>query len=90
MTAGSRCRTTATSPSGHYGRCVVRAKTQDPGDLPVDERAALRRLVERPLFELIPLRDALDRAESLPPGAGDDGDGVAEPRDRVDDRLWRG
>ena len=34
-------------------------------------------LLERPLFELIPLRDALDRAESLPPGAGDDGHGVA-------------
>ena len=30
---------------------------------------ALRRLVERPLFELIPLRDALERAEALPPGA---------------------
>jgi methylenetetrahydrofolate reductase (NADH) len=31
----------------------------------VDTRA----LLERPLFELIPLRDALERAESLPPGA---------------------
>lgn len=31
---------------------------------------ALRTLLERPLFELIPLRDALERAESLPPGAG--------------------
>jgi methylenetetrahydrofolate reductase (NADPH) len=30
---------------------------------------ALRALLERPLFELIPLRDALERAESLPPGA---------------------
>jgi methylenetetrahydrofolate reductase (NADPH) len=30
----------------------------------------LRALLERPLFELIPLRDALERAESLPPGAG--------------------
>ena len=28
-----------------------------------------RALVEQPLFELIPLRDALERAESLPPGA---------------------
>lgn len=27
-------------------------------------------LLERPLFEFIPLRDALERAESLPPGAG--------------------
>jgi methylenetetrahydrofolate reductase (NADPH) len=31
-----------------------------------DERTALRRLVERPLFELIPLRDAIDRAQALP------------------------
>jgi methylenetetrahydrofolate reductase (NADPH) len=31
-----------------------------------DEREALRRLVEQPLFELIPLRDALERAEALP------------------------
>jgi methylenetetrahydrofolate reductase (NADPH) len=30
---------------------------------------ALRTLLERPLFELIPLRDALQRAGSLPPGA---------------------
>jgi methylenetetrahydrofolate reductase (NADPH) len=30
----------------------------------------LRALLERPLFELIPLRDALERAEALPPGAG--------------------
>ena len=29
----------------------------------------LRALLERPLFELIPLRDALERAEFLPPGA---------------------
>jgi methylenetetrahydrofolate reductase (NADPH) len=29
-----------------------------------------RALLEQPLFELIPLRDALQRAESLPPGAG--------------------
>jgi methylenetetrahydrofolate reductase (NADPH) len=34
-----------------------------------DERDALARLVRRPLFELIPLRDALERAESLPPAA---------------------
>ncbi len=30
---------------------------------------ALRALLERPLFELIPLRDALERADSLPPGS---------------------
>jgi hypothetical protein len=29
----------------------------------------LRALLERPLFELVPLRDALERAGSLPPGA---------------------
>jgi methylenetetrahydrofolate reductase (NADPH) len=34
-----------------------------------DERSALRTLVERPLFELIPLKDALSRAEALPHGA---------------------
>ena len=34
-----------------------------------DEREALRRFLERPLFELIPLRDVLDRAEALPAGA---------------------
>jgi methylenetetrahydrofolate reductase (NADPH) len=32
-------------------------------------RAALLTLVERPLFELIPLKDALERAELLPQGA---------------------
>lgn len=40
-----------------------------PAAEPNDERAALRRLVERPLFELIPLRDALARATALPAGA---------------------
>src|ERR671911_355415 len=34
-----------------------------------DEREAVARLVRRPLFELIPLRDALERAEALPAGA---------------------
>jgi methylenetetrahydrofolate reductase (NADPH) len=33
-------------------------------------REAVAALLRRPLFELIPLRDALARAESLPPGAG--------------------
>jgi methylenetetrahydrofolate reductase (NADPH) len=33
------------------------------------QQEALRRLVERPLFEMVPLRDALDRAEALPHGA---------------------
>jgi methylenetetrahydrofolate reductase (NADPH) len=34
-----------------------------------DEREAIARLVRRPLFELIPLRSALERAEALPAGA---------------------
>jgi methylenetetrahydrofolate reductase (NADPH) len=33
-------------------------------------REAVAALLRRPLFELIPLRDALERAASLPPGAG--------------------
>ena len=36
---------------------------------PDDEREAIARLVRRPLFELIPLRNALERAEALPAGA---------------------
>jgi methylenetetrahydrofolate reductase (NADH) len=35
-----------------------------------DADVVLRALLERPLFELIPLRDALERSESLPTGAG--------------------
>lgn len=34
-----------------------------------DEREAIAGLVRRPLFELIPLRDALERADALPAGA---------------------
>lgn len=34
-----------------------------------EHRRALRGLLERPRFELIPLRSALERAEALPPGA---------------------
>jgi hypothetical protein len=30
---------------------------------------AVAALLQRPLFELIPLRDAIDRAEALPPGS---------------------
>jgi methylenetetrahydrofolate reductase (NADPH) len=45
---------------------VVRPSSSRSAD---DERDALRRLVGRPLFELIPLRDALERAEALPAGA---------------------
>jgi methylenetetrahydrofolate reductase (NADH) len=34
-----------------------------------EEREAIARLVRRPLFELVPLRDALERADALPAGA---------------------
>jgi methylenetetrahydrofolate reductase (NADPH) len=34
-----------------------------------DERSSIAQLVRRPLFELVPLRDALERAEALPAGA---------------------
>jgi methylenetetrahydrofolate reductase (NADPH) len=34
-----------------------------------DERVALKALVAQPLFELIPLRNALDEAGALPPGS---------------------
>ena len=34
-----------------------------------DDRESLARLVRHPLFELVPLRDALERAEALPDGA---------------------
>ena len=37
--------------------------------LPSDQRAALRALVADPKFELIPLKNALERAEALPAGA---------------------
>jgi methylenetetrahydrofolate reductase (NADPH) len=39
------------------------------GEIPNGQAAALRRLLARPLFELIPLRDAIERAGSLPPSA---------------------
>jgi methylenetetrahydrofolate reductase (NADPH) len=48
------------------GMDVVRPSSSRSAD---DEREALRRLVERPLFELIPLRNALAGAEALPAGA---------------------
>jgi methylenetetrahydrofolate reductase (NADPH) len=38
-------------------------------ELADEPRDALRRLLEGSLFELIPLRDASERAEALPPGA---------------------
>ena len=38
-------------------------------DLPDEQRVALRALVAAPKFELIPLKNALDAAQALPPGA---------------------
>jgi methylenetetrahydrofolate reductase (NADPH) len=50
---------------------MLQRKRRGSATVSNDEReAALTRLVRRPLFELVPLRDALERAESLPPGAG--------------------
>lgn len=68
MTAGSIDR--ATAPLGRRTMTDVMSlrRLRTPA-LTEDEGAALRRVLERPLFELIPLRDALERAESLPPGA---------------------
>jgi methylenetetrahydrofolate reductase (NADPH) len=48
---------------------VVTFRRNPSVDLADPDRSALRALVRRPLFELIPLRDALDRAEALPSGA---------------------
>jgi methylenetetrahydrofolate reductase (NADPH) len=42
---------------------------EDAGVLADGRRTALRRVLERPLFELIPLRDALERADALPAGS---------------------
>ncbi len=68
MTVGSRGRTTAEGSSGTIGPVMTSRGHRTP-TLSESETAALRRLVERPLFELIPLRDALERAEALPEGA---------------------
>jgi methylenetetrahydrofolate reductase (NADPH) len=48
---------------------MLQRRRREPATVSNDERQALARLVRRPLFELIPLRDALERAESLPPAA---------------------
>jgi methylenetetrahydrofolate reductase (NADPH) len=48
------------------GVATFRSSTAAPDDA---QRRALRALLERPRFELIPLRDALARADSLPGGS---------------------
>jgi methylenetetrahydrofolate reductase (NADPH) len=45
------------------------ATLRSPAGLDDEQRRALSALLERPRFELIPLRDALSRAEGLPAGA---------------------
>ena len=44
-------------------------KRRDPEEISAEVAGALRALVSSPKFELIPLSNALERAESLPPGA---------------------
>jgi methylenetetrahydrofolate reductase (NADPH) len=68
MTAGSSARTTAPSGRATMARVMSLRGPRTP-PLREDEGVALRRVLERPLFELIPLRDALERAGSLPPKA---------------------
>jgi methylenetetrahydrofolate reductase (NADPH) len=48
---------------------MLRRGQRDPAPGTGEQERALAALLERPLFELIPLRDALDRAEALPPGS---------------------
>jgi methylenetetrahydrofolate reductase (NADPH) len=48
------------------GMATFRSLASALGD---EQRAALVALLERPHFELIPLRGAVDRADALPPGA---------------------
>lgn len=50
-------------------RRVMSLRKRDEQGRSSEQRDALRRLVERPLLELIPLRDVLERAEALPAGA---------------------
>jgi methylenetetrahydrofolate reductase (NADPH) len=51
------------------GMRTLQRRRRVPASVTDDEREVLAELVRRPLFELIPLRDALERAASLPPGA---------------------
>jgi methylenetetrahydrofolate reductase (NADH) len=48
---------------------MLRRGRRDPGFDTSEQERALATLLRRPLFELIPLTDALDRAETLPGGA---------------------
>jgi methylenetetrahydrofolate reductase (NADPH) len=48
---------------------LLQRKRRGSATVSSEERATLAQLVRRPLFELVPLRDALERAEALPAGA---------------------
>ena len=48
---------------------ALRLGKRRTADLPDEQRVALRALVAAPKFELIPLKNALDAAQALPPGA---------------------
>lgn len=48
---------------------MLQRRRRGSAPAPGEEREAVARLVRRPLFELVPLRDALDRAAGLPAGA---------------------
>ncbi len=48
---------------------VAVRKRRPTGGLDQEQRATLRRLVAAPKFELIPLKDAIERSEPLPHGA---------------------
>ncbi len=48
---------------------ALRLGKRRTADMPDEQRSALRELVAAPKFELIPLKNALDAAQALPPGA---------------------
>ena len=59
-------------PERPHDGCVameIRRARRDPAAEVAEQRVALTALLRSARFELIPLRDALERAEALPPGA---------------------
>ncbi|HWL91169.1 MAG TPA: methylenetetrahydrofolate reductase [Actinomycetota bacterium] len=68
MTAGPSDPATSAAVVGQDAQ-VMSLRGRETPTLSEDERSALRMLLGRPLFELIPLRDALERADALPEGA---------------------
>jgi methylenetetrahydrofolate reductase (NADPH) len=51
------------------GMEMLRGERREPASRTAEHERAVAALLRRPLFELIPLRDAIDRAEALPAGA---------------------